>query len=103
MIELQKSETNDLTKFISKINNYSNEIIIYGTGVAAREMYDFFTVDLRKKVFCFVDRVGKKTYCGLPVLELQELDDKECMIVIAASTLYDIEKRVDDFGFHDYI
>jgi FkbM family methyltransferase len=103
MIELQQFETNDLVLFINIIKKNTKDIIIYGTGIAAREMYEFISYELKRNVICFVDRIRKESYCGLPVCDLAEIKDKDNLVIIAASTMYDIEKRLDSLGLDNYI
>lgn len=90
----------------NKISNKlkSGENYIFGTGTLGKALYDTFTGD-SVKVCAFIDNHPKSdSFCGLPVVTLDRINNKSSNIIIASiNYMFDIEKQTKDNGFENTI
>lgn len=86
-----------ITSLCETLRQYS-EIIIYGTGCYAQEIYPYLVQEgLGEKIICFTqtDECESKLYAGLSVINIDELkcNKAECVVLVATSKLYTEEIR----------
>lgn len=87
----------DITCLCETLRQYS-EIIIYGTGRYAQEIYPHLVQEgLREKIICFTqtDECKNEVYEEIPVINIDELkcNKAECVVLVATSELYAEEIR----------
>ncbi len=96
-----RKEKDDVDFFLDflKVNS---EVLIYGTGLAAMLICDFVSNYTTARVTAFVDIKANRIYRGLPVLDLNSIEEKSA-VIIAANPNYNIQERLIKAGIENYI
>ncbi len=92
--------SNDEAQFIEYYRRFyesyhtHQDVIIYGTGQNGRRVFDYLKASaIRVIAFCDSQaRDNDKTFLGLPVLSPQTAVNKKCLIFIASTWHFEIEK-----------
>lgn len=82
----------DTAALCEALNQYNN-IIVYGMGYYAQEIYPYMIQGgLKEKIICFTqtNECKNKLYNGIPVININELDcnREDCVVLVATSELY---------------
>lgn len=107
----QNNFNNDELRFIEKYNTFYNHYhtcqnaVIYGTGQNARKVFDYLKSS-QITVIAFCDSSSQdndKKFLGLPIVSPQTAVSKNCLILIASTWYFEIEKTLSKLGCKDFI
>ena len=92
-----------------KLNQYAN-IIIYGTGYFAQEIYpQLVKCNLKNKILCFTQtkETGEASIDDIPIISIDNInyDKAECIVLIAVSKLYadEVKQTLSKYDYPNII
>ena len=88
----------EFEKIAQVIVEYVGEYYVWGTGISANVVFNRYNEFIQIKSFVESEKT-KEVYCGKPVIQLKDIEEKRGKFVIASKYYEEIKKKLIENGY----